>query len=311
MKFLGVQIIPRLTFRMNDYLIKYKISTVSELIKPFEYEGYSFSSYSEEWWNCGAWVASKTIRAKNAGEARFRFLNELMPLVEHFSTISQCGFRFIANSYFIYKLTNNEEKIVFIYYVRPVSYTGLHFDDQEINQLEKIKKIQNKKGFFYIMEAANATTFYTRLTMLIGAVEGFSGEVTTKGQVKTNLAVVKKILNDELFDRLYKYGTGLRHKLLHGNIEGHHLFEGINDELYKKITEYLKSEFDIHLEESVVQPQRNFYGNFEKTQFFMKFRKDPVLDLKIVEEAVNDRYGRQPKLEMKIFNYVGKSPKDY
>lgn len=296
---------------MNSYLIKYKISTVAELIKPFQYEGYEFSSYSEEWWNCGAWVASKTVKAKNAGEARFKFLNGLMPLVEHFSTISQCGFRFIANSYFIYRQTNNSERVVFIYYVRSVSHTGLHFDDQEISQLEKIRKVPNKKGFFYIMEAANATTFYTRLTMLIGAVEGFAGEITTKGKVKTNLPIVKKILGNELYDKLYTYGTGLRHKLLHGNIEGHHLFEGINDDIYKKLTDYLKSEFDIHLEENVVHPQRNFYGNFEQTQFFMKFKDEPTFDLKTIEEAVDDRYGKKPNLEMKIFNYVGEQPKDY
>src|SRR3989344_3084964 len=290
---------------MNDYLIKYKIATVAKLIKPFEYEGYGFTSYSEEWWNCDAWVSSRIVRAKNAGEARYIFLNELMPLIEHFSTISQCGFRFIANSYFIYKQTNNTDKTVYIHYVRPVSHTGLQFNDEEISQLANIKKAPNKKGFFYIMEAANATTFYTRLTMLIGAVEGLAGETNTKGQIKTNLTIVKQILGDGLYEKLYKYGTGLRHKLLHGNIEGHHLFEGISDEIYNKIREYLRLEHDIQLEENVVHPQRNFYCNFEQTSMYMRFKEKPVLDLKTIEEAVDDRYGKKPNLEMKIFNYVG------
>ena len=161
------------------------------------------------------------------------------------------------------------------------------------------------------MEAANATTFYTRLTMLIGAVEGLAGETNTKGQIKTNLTIVKQILGDGLYEKLYKYGTGLRHKLLHGNIEGHHLFEGISDEIYNKIREYLRLEHDIQLEENVVHPQRNFYCNFEQTSMYMRFKEKPVLDLKTIEEAVDDRYGKKPNLEMKIFNYVGEHPKDY
>ena len=39
---------------MNEYLIKYKISTVAELISSFEFEGYNFSSYKEYWWSCDA-----------------------------------------------------------------------------------------------------------------------------------------------------------------------------------------------------------------------------------------------------------------
>lgn len=297
---------------MNDYLIKYKISTVSELVNIFQYEGYDFQAYDpRESWNCDAWVASRIIKAKDAGEARYIFLNGLMPLVEHFSTISQCGFRFIANSYFIYKQTNNSEKIVYIYYVRPVNHTGLMFWDNEVAQLEKIKKVPKQKGFFYIMEAANATTFYTRLVMLIGAVEAFAGEVIIKGQKRTDPVMLKKILGDTLKERLYKYGDGLRNKLLHGTIEGHHLFEGINDEIYNKLREYLRSYFDIQLEENVVDPQRNFYGNFEVAKFYMKFKDELVLDLKTVEEAVDDRYGSKPNLEMQIFNYAGENPKDY
>ena len=83
------------------------------------------------------------------------------------------------------------------------------------------------------------------------------------------------------------------------------------DEIYSKIAEYLEAEFDIQLETNVVHPQRNFYGNFEQTSMYMKFKEEPILDLKNIEEAVDDRYGNKPNQEMKIFNYVGEHPKDY
>src|SRR5574338_133549 len=98
---------------MNDYLIKYKIATVAELVTPFELEGYQFTSYHKDWWEGDAWVASKVIKAKSAGEARFEFMKNLIPQVEKCSVVSECAFRFVANSYVIYKQTNNPEKIIY------------------------------------------------------------------------------------------------------------------------------------------------------------------------------------------------------
>lgn len=296
---------------MDDYLIKYKIATVAELINPFVLEGYELTSYIKNWWESDAWVASKVINANNAGEARFEFMNGLIPQIEKCSVISQCAFRFVANSYIIYKKTNNPEKIVYIYFVRSVSHTGLHFDEEEIAQLPKLLSVSNQKAFLYISEAANATTFYTRLTMLIAAVEAFAGEITKGGKIMTNQEEIKKILGKELFDKLYQYGKGLRHKLLHGNLGAHHLFDGLTDEIYNKIRTYLRKSFDVQISENVVQPQRNFYGNFECAKMFMKFINEPVLDLKEIEEAIDDDKPSHFEKERKIFTYCGESPKDY
>lgn len=296
---------------MNNYLINYKIATVAELIESFSLDGYDFSSYTKEWWNCDAWVASKVIEANNAGEARYKFINGLILQIEKCSVISQCAFRIVANSYFIYKKTNNPDKIIYIYYVRDVGHTGLHFDTKEIKQLPKFDSVSNKKGLFYIMEAANATTFYTRLSMLLAAAEGFAGEVKIKNQTRTNPIVLQEILGTELHKKLYAYGTGLRHKLLHGNIEAHYLFEGLTDEIYDKLRKYLNAEFDIQLKENVVHPQRNFYDNYQYASTFEKLKDESCLNLRLIEEVFDENNPKRHETERLIFNGYVQGPKDY
>ncbi len=296
---------------MNDYLINYKIATVAELIQGFSSGGYDFSPYTKKWWNCNAWVASKVIGANSAGEARYKFMKDLIPEVQKFSVVSQCAFRLIANSYFIYRKTNNPDKVIFVYYVRDVGHTGLHFDTQEIEQLPKFDSIPNMNSLYYIMEAANAGTFYTRLSMLLAAAEGFAGEISGNGQVRTDQPALKAILGVELYDKLYPYGTGLRHKLVHGNIQNHQLFDGLADAVYDKLTQYLKSQFDIQLEENVVHPQRNFYGNFQYASTFEKLKDDSFLDLKTIEDAFDENNPKRYEIEANIFDGYVDTPQDY
>jgi ribosomal protein S19E (S16A) len=232
-------------------------------------------------------------------------------VIEKFSVVSQCAFRLAANTYVIYKQTNNAEKILYIYFVRKTGHTGLHFDEEQQEQLVKLEKLPNQKAWFYINEAANATTFYTRLAMLIGAVEGIAGEKTIKGRKKTNFEVSKKILGEELYKKMYEQGKGIRHQLLHGNVNTEEIFDGLNDELYTKIRIYLKTEYNVELYEDVVHPQRNFHDNFEYAGMFMKFVNEPVLDLKIIEDAVDDDKPQHHLKQKEIFTYLGETPKSY
>lgn len=298
---------------MNTYQIKCKIATLAKLGEGFEYGGYQFDAYdTSEWWSCDAWVVSKTIEAERAGEARSKFIIGLIPLIEEFSVVSQCAFRVVANTYFIYKLTDNPENIIYIYYVRSRDPVGLSFDEEEKSQLPKFSGITNKNGLLYMMEAANVTTYYARLAMFIMAVEGFAGELEVKGRKITNTKVLVEILGEELYGKLYTQDR-LRHLLIHGNVgtaEQRHLFDGLADEIYRKIRTYLKQKYDIQLEENVVNPQRNFYDNFEAAGMFNKFKMEPVLDLKQIEEACEDRYGHNSK-EEELFTYLGESPTDY
>src|SRR5260221_8099702 len=206
---------------MHTYLIYYKVATLAELYEPFDYRGYKFVSYDSEPWKNDAWVASRTIKAPNGAMALNKFITELIPLVAQFSTISQCSFRLFANTYIIFKQDKNEEKRFFIFFVRHTEPVGLHFNKEEIKQLEKSEKIPNKEGLFFVMEAANATTFYARLAMLVMAVEGLAGEVLVGKNYFTNHEITKEILGSELENKLYKKNEGLRNKLFHGIIRDH------------------------------------------------------------------------------------------
>lgn len=277
---------------MNRYLIRYKLATVSELVKPFSFGGYDFSSYDSEWWKSDGWVASREIEAESAGKARHEFMKGLFSIVPELAVISQCAFRFIANTYFIYKLTNNQEKKIYIYFVREVSPVGLHFNEKEIANLVKINKIPNKHGLFFIADAANGGSFYTDLSMLIIGIEGLAGEIESRGVKKTNQVVLKEILGDELFAKLYPYGEGLRNLLFHGNVKNHSEFDGLVEKVYSRIVMYLKSKYDISLEENVIHPQRSSRGNFEQAASLEAFKDEPILDLKLIHEAFDDSQNR-------------------
>ncbi|MBI3887498.1 hypothetical protein HY310_00325, partial [Candidatus Microgenomates bacterium] len=95
------------------------------------------------------------------------------------------------------------------------------------------------------------------------------------------------------------------------NIQNHQLFDGIADAVYDKLREYLGSNFDIQLEENVVHPQRNFYGNFQYASTFEKLRDESFLDLKTIEDAFDDNNPKKHEIEANIFEGYVEGPKDY
>jgi hypothetical protein len=161
------------------------------------------------------------------------------------------------------------------------------------------------------MEAANAGTFYTRLSMLLASAEGFAGEISVNGKITTDKNALIGILGQELYDKLYAYGTGLRHKLLHGNIQAHHLFDGLPEQVYDKLREYLKVSFGIQLDENVVHPQRNFIGNFLTASTFEKLADESYLDLPLIVEAFDEDNLKKQEVEAKIFNGYCEGPENY
>jgi|GEM_PF-2047198 len=296
---------------MEKYLIKYKIATVAELVNAFDYRGFRFEPATNEWWHCDAWIATKTIEAENIIKARSQFYKELLPLIERFSVVSQCAFRVTANTYFIYKLTNNKDKVIYIFYVRESGHTGLMFDEQEINQLDNFDNVVNKEALIYVAEAANASTFYTRLTMLIMGIEGLAGELVTKKEIKTNKTELITILGQPLFDQLYAYGTGIRNKLFHGKTFSNQLIDGLTEKVYDKIRDYLEQKYNIHLEKNVVNPQRNFHGNFQFAGTYEKLTDVKYLDIATIESSFDENNPKKDEVYRNIFDGIVISPANY
>jgi len=266
-------------------------------------DGFSFEPYDHrEWYRCGAWIASKTITATNCVKAFSSFLRNILIPVSKCSVISQCAFRLVGNSYFIYRENQNSEKVIFICHVYSTGYTGLHFTDHEIMQLPKFNAIPRKQALFFIMEAANASTFYTRLVMLLAATEALVGEIKKGKKVETNKKALRRILGSTLFDKFYAYGTGLRHKLIHGNLDTktHRRFNGLAKKMYDRLRDYFKNEFGIQLNERVVHPQRNFYDNFYRADMFWKLKDEKFLNLRLIENALNSNQVTNIMLESSI-----------
>lgn len=275
---------------MNTYTIQYKVATVAELIKPFEYDGYNFSSF-DDWWKSEFWVITKKIEAEDIFKAYNSFYLGMIPLIERFSVISQCAFRIAPNSFFVYKHYDNPKNAVYLRYIKSASHTGLHFDEKEIKQISKFDCLTKKEGLLYISEAANVTTYYGRLAMLIVAAEGFASEITKEknGKTKyfTNHVELKSMLGENLHKKLYEPNIGLRNILFHGKLTNQPQFNGIAEEVYGALLGYLKKTCGINFEENVVHPQRHSYGNFLEMKDFWYFDNEVVLDIKKLEQDVD------------------------
>ncbi|EKD99966.1 MAG: hypothetical protein ACD_22C00127G0016 [uncultured bacterium] len=281
---------------MNKYLISTKIASVSRLVKPFSLDGFNFCRYDQQDWDCDAWVATKSIEASNMLDAKRIFFRTLSPHIEKFSAVSQCAFRLFANSYFIFKEDNNTDNLIYIYFCKTTGHVGLMFDDEEIQQVCKLSDSLSNKGFFYLGESTNATTYYTRLTMLIMAVEGFAGENTIKTKNKTifkiNHKALRAILGEDLYKNLYEPGVGLRNVLFHGKLEDHSKFDGLNERIYEKLTLLLSKTYDIAFEENVVHPQRNFHENYVYMHNFWTFKETTILDIHKIEDDLENRHSK-------------------
>jgi len=79
-------------------------------------------------------------------------------------------------------------------------------------------------------------------------VEALAGETKMGSTFVTNHSEIEKILGKELHEKLYKYGSGLRNKLLHGNFGAHHLFDGLTDDIYNKLVSFLRITYDIQIQ---------------------------------------------------------------
>lgn len=294
---------------MHTYTIHHRIATLAELHEPFDYEGYKFSSYDPEPWKGDAWVATKEIKAENAALSINQFITELIPLLGYFSTVSQCSFRLAANTFIAYRKCHNTKKRLFVHFVRDTGAVGLHFDKPEIEQLKKVNVIPHRDGFAFMNEAANASTFLGRLTMLIMAIEGFSGETLVGKNYFTDPVARRAILGNNLDDRLYKKNVGLRNKLFHGVNKNQSLYSGLVDEIYDKLVDYLGG-FGIDINKNVVNPQRNTHDNYEFARMFYGYKGTPMFDLKVIQEAIDERIKSRIK-EDDLFVYLGNPKKPY
>ncbi len=311
---------------MNKYLIEHKIKTIADLYDPFEYKNFHFRSWDfnfAEGCIGDAWIAKKVVSAKNATEAINLFRRELFFLIGKLSFISQCYFDAKLESYLIFKQNNNPKKILFLYITRERDGVSLNFGKDEIVALKKLNKFKKQSVFKYLNESTNATTYYTRLAMLIIVLESIAGdkkqeEICKCGQdrkfITTDKEKIKEILNDEkLYKSIFDYKDGIRNKIFHG--KEINKSDNYVEKVYEKIIFYFNKKYNIKINTSVVGPQRNFIGNYETGRFWLQLKEEiekiNIKDMAIVTEKAYGNYNHNNKDDFnKIFIHT-KMPKNY
>jgi hypothetical protein len=255
---------------MNKYEISQKIKTLAELWDPFDYNDFHFKQWDftiVDGPKGKAWIASKLIEAGNLLEAVAEFHKDLLDIIDRCCFVSQCYFSIVTESYMVVKKNNNPNNAFYLHYTKERKGVSLQFNKDEIVALKKLETFPRKPAFMYLNESTNAMTFYSRLAMLIIALESIAGEklsnVTDKDCIKN------KILKDStLYDEIFAYGTGFRNQIFHGKEVK--ITVNYIEKIYKKIVEYFNTEYNTNVALNVKNPQRTFHGNYAKLQGFYK-----------------------------------------
>lgn len=253
---------------MNTYLIEHKIKTISELWdftdnqQPFNFRGFEFRQWD---FNISdgaigdAWIAKREVEAKNAESAIQFFRKELIDIVRRVAFVSQCFASADLEPYFILRLNDNPEQVLFLSYSEESEHVSLHFGEEEKESLEKLEKFPNPVVLEYIAQSGRAATYTTRLAMLIIALESIAGEINPG---KTNMQYIKDeiLKNYDLHDEIFKFGTGIRNKIFHGKeIVGGKDYAQI---IYDRIIDFFNVKYGTKINTAVSQPQRHLFGNY-------------------------------------------------
>lgn len=302
---------------MNQYLIEHKIKTLSELSKPFDFEGFNFRQWDfnyRDGWLGDAWIAKKIIEEENVLKAINVFRKELASIVERMSFISQCFASMNLESYLIIKKNDNHDNVLFLFSSREAKGVPLHFNEKEKKDLNKIKDFERQAVFKYLNESTNATTYYTRLAMLVIVLESIASAMKKESGLTVKEYIEKEILKDgNLYQTLFAKGTGVRNRLFHG--QEINIAEDYAGKIYKKIVEYFNSKYGLEINTGVISPQRNFTGNYAAGRAWLK-PQDGIdkVDIKKAVEVFEMAYGSYTNRDSSEFDKMflhARMPKDY
>jgi len=121
-----------------------------------------------------AWEAKNEVVAANFREAFSRSRQALIPLVDVISFVTQSSASLLATSHFVYRLEQNDDRLMFLYVARRTAPVGMPLGDAE--QVRDIQKLLALHGSAvnYLREANNASTAKTQLAMLVIAAEALA-----------------------------------------------------------------------------------------------------------------------------------------
>jgi hypothetical protein len=263
------------------YTIQQRMRTLASLWEPFEFRGFKFENWHFDVANGprgDAWIATKTIEANNIIEAITTFREELLPIADRIAFVSQCFMTVEPESFLVQKSGDSR---FFIRFTNEVPAVGLHFGAAEVASLRSLEAYPEKGNVFGLLrESANASTYITRLSLLAATLEAIAS--FSKGLIGSDKGFIKKkILQDDgLYEELFKYGTGIRHRILHGTQFQLVSARNYVAQIYGKIIGFFNKRYGTQLNEFVRDPQRHFFGNYEALNLWLEIT-EPTFDVSL------------------------------
>jgi len=302
---------------MNQYFIEHKIKTLAELYNGkepltgnFYYKNYEFKQwdFSKEKGPQGkAWIVKGIISADSVIDGINNFRKELSAIIDRIGFISQCYTTIESEPFIVVKENNNPEKIFLLQYTKEINGVPLHFDKEKQMALNSLENYDKQAVFKYLSESTRAGTYYTRLAMLIIALESIAGEKNDKnGQVHTDKEAIKQILKeDNLYEKIFNYKTGIRNKIFHGKEVK--FDDDYVKKIYAKIVEYFNENYQTKINTTVINPQRTFTGNYQEIFYWLKPNKNKSevqIDLKNIIEEYERYKEKRDKNFLKKFSFI-------
>jgi hypothetical protein len=147
------------------------------------------------------------------------------------------------------------------------------FGADEQASLNVLEKFQQKGDTFRLLrESGSASTFYSRLALLISSLESIAGSKTTGSRIETdkNFIRIEILRDDTLYKELFDYGAGLRNKLFHGDrvlLKGDRQYI---EEIYRAIVRFFNEKCGTKISQRIVNPMRHIIANYEVLNIFLR-----------------------------------------
>ncbi|MCF7812088.1 hypothetical protein K9M59_00560 [Candidatus Gracilibacteria bacterium] len=275
---------------MPQYTIESNITTLAQIMVDhsaianvfFQEDGLIFSQWGhslEKGCFGDAWIAKLDIEASNHKEAYAVFFKKLKKIIPRLSLIVQCYVNLIDEPFLITQKHNRS--IGFFHYSFKRRSCGLGFCEEQENGLKKLLQIDSipEEFYYHWNDAVNVFSYPAKILSMCAAIEALTKE--NKGVLR------KKILGEELRDKLFAQTAGLRHRLSHGEYFNETDDIDYVEEIHKKVIKYFNKEIlgRNYISEDVVSPQRHIEGVFEQGNYFIKRIDEEPLDFR---ELVND-----------------------
>lgn len=277
---------------MHEYIIEKRVETLFTCYEHgIKYDGYGFERpYQGR--RDSYLIVKKTVASANYVDAVIKFLTKLSDILTALSVVTQCDVSSLLVGSCLVRKVGGDQNVGYFYYAKRTPGARLDMDSS-IGDVDILLKADIDTALSFLRESNHATSPKACLAMMISAAESLAG--TEEKQKKcpscgcsqpkynsTNHKQLKRILGQELHDRLYARGE-IRHSLVHGrNGVSESEIASIVPEVYRQIVQnYLPSRYNLQsINNSASEVPRNgsdvkHWGGFIR----MKGAKAMTLDV--------------------------------